>query len=293
MALRRKGTSGCNGYLPLICRHGSGKNPKTVNRRRGIIDAAAIQREEKNRPSMAKILLIDDDKELSELLQEYLSAEGFSVEAAYDGQEALELTRDNTYAALILDVMLPRHSGFDVLKKLRQQADYGHQQTPVIMLTAKGDTIDRVIGLEIGADDYLPKPCDPRELVARLRAVLRRAAIQQETAPASETLQVDNLVLQLGSRAAYWSGEQLPLTGTEFSVLELLVRQAGQVISKDALTEQALGRKLTPYDRSIDVHVSNIRKKLSSAGASREQIINVRGAGYMLTRSSEPETRSQ
>src|SRR5690606_24731366 len=225
--------------------------------------------------------------------QEYLSAEGFSVEAAYDGEQALELARDNTYAALILDVMLPRHSGFDVLKKLRQQANYGHQQTPVIMLTAKGDTIDRVIGLEIGADDYLPKPCDPRELVARLRAVLRRAAIQQESAPASETLQVDSLLLQLGSRSAYWGEELLPLTGTEFSVLELLVRQAGQVISKDALTEQALGRKLTPYDRSIDVHVSNIRKKLASAGASREQIINVRGAGYMLTRSSDPEPRSQ
>lgn len=240
---------------------------------------------------MVKILLIDDDRELSELLQEYLAAEGFQVEAAFDGEEALRLAREHQYAALILDVMLPRHSGFDVLKKLRQQADYGHQHTPVLMLTAKGDTIDRVIGLEIGADDYLPKPCDPRELVARLRAVLRRASIQQETAPASETLQVDKLTLQLGSRSAYWHAEQLPLTGTEFSVLELLVRQAGQVISKDALTEQALGRKLTPYDRSIDVHVSNIRKKLSNAGASREQIINVRGAGYMLTRSSDTEPR--
>jgi len=242
---------------------------------------------------MGKILLIDDDKELSELLQEYLVAEGFEVEAAFDGEEALTLARENSYAALILDVMLPRHSGFDVLKKLRQQAEYGHQHTPVLMLTAKGDTIDRVIGLEIGADDYLPKPCDPRELVARLRAVLRRASIQHESPPAAETLQVDNLTLQLGSRSAYWQEEQLPLTGTEFSVLELLVRQAGQVISKDALTEQALGRKLTPYDRSIDVHVSNIRKKLSAAGASREQIINVRSAGYMLTRSSEQESRPQ
>lgn len=236
---------------------------------------------------MADILLIDDDRELSELLQEYLISEGFSVSVAYDGSEALELARDNQYAAMILDVMLPRHSGFDVLKQLRQQPELGQQDTPVIMLTAKGDTIDRVIGLEIGADDYLPKPCDPRELVARLRAVLRRTAVSQKAAPEADTLQVDSLLLQMGSRAAYWQQNLLPLTGTEFSVLELLVRQAGQVISKDELTEQALGRKLTPYDRSIDVHVSNIRKKLSAAGASKEQIINVRGAGYMLTRASE------
>ncbi|MDO3386412.1 response regulator transcription factor [Gilvimarinus sp. SDUM040013] len=236
---------------------------------------------------MADILLIDDDRELSELLQEYLTAEGFSVSAAYDGGQALEMAMENQYKAMILDVMLPQHSGFDVLKRLRQSPELGQQHTPVIMLTAKGDTIDRVIGLEIGADDYLPKPCDPRELVARLRAILRRTTTAQTAQPESDTLQVDSLILQLGSRSAFWQNDQLPLTGTEFSVLELLVRQAGQVISKDELTEQALGRKLTPYDRSIDVHVSNIRKKLAAAGASKEQIINVRGAGYMLTRSSE------
>lgn len=236
---------------------------------------------------MTEILLIDDDRELSELLQEYLTAEGFSVSAAYDGAQALEMARDNQYMAMILDVMLPQHSGFDVLKRLRQNTELGQQHTPVIMLTAKGDTIDRVIGLEIGADDYLPKPCDPRELVARLRAILRRTATSQSTQPETDTLQVDSLTLQMGSRSAFWHQQALPLTGTEFSVLELLVRQAGHVISKDDLTEQALGRKLTPYDRSIDVHVSNIRKKLASAGASKEQIINVRGAGYMLTRASE------
>lgn len=236
---------------------------------------------------MTDILLIDDDRELSELLQEYLTAEGFSVSVAYDGGQALEMARDNQYTAMILDVMLPQHSGFDVLKQLRQNPDLGQQHTPVIMLTAKGDTIDRVIGLEIGADDYLPKPCDPRELVARLRAVLRRTTTTQSAPQELDTLRVDNLVLQLGSRSAYWKKDQLPLTGTEFSVLELLVRHAGQVISKDELTEQALGRKLTPYDRSIDVHVSNIRKKLAAAGASKDQIINVRGAGYMLTRPSE------
>ncbi|WP_049722582.1 response regulator [Gilvimarinus polysaccharolyticus] len=240
---------------------------------------------------MTAILLIDDDKELSELLQEYLSSEGFKVSAAYDGEQALLMARDNQYDAMILDVMLPRHNGFDVLKKLRQEPDLGQQNTPVIMLTAKGDTIDRVIGLEIGADDYLPKPCDPRELVARLRAVLRRVTNSANSLPETSDLEVDNLLLQIGSRSAFWQDVQLPLTGTEFSVLELLVRQAGHVISKDELTEQALGRKLTPYDRSIDVHVSNIRKKLANAGAAKDQIINVRGAGYMLTRMSEVAPR--
>jgi two-component system response regulator CpxR len=241
---------------------------------------------------MTDILLIDDDKELSELLQEYLGTEGFNVSAAYDGEQALVQVKDKRYEAIILDVMLPQHSGFDVLKRLRQQPDLGQQHTPVIMLTAKGDTVDRVIGLEIGADDYLPKPCDPRELVARIRAILRRTAQNAQPLPDTVDLEVDHLLLQLGSRAAFWQKTQLPLTGTEFSVLELLVRHAGQVISKDELTERALGRKLTPYDRSIDVHVSNIRKKLSSAGASKDQIINVRGAGYMLTRLSEAQTPS-
>ena len=227
---------------------------------------------------MAKLLLIDDDQELCQLLQEYLTAEGFSVDLAHDGQQALEQVKNAPYAAIILDVMLPIRSGFEVLKELRQ-----HYSTPVLMLTAKGDTIDRVVGLEIGADDYLPKPCDPRELVARVRAVLRRAAPHTPTGSSSERLTVEHIDLHLGSRTTTWQDTEVPLTGTEFSVLELLVRQAGRVISKQDLTEQALNRKLTPYDRSIDVHVSNIRKKLTAAGAHRDLIINVRGAGYMLT----------
>ncbi len=227
---------------------------------------------------MVKLLLIDDDQELCQLINEYLTAEGFDVDMAHDGEQALEQVNSGHYAAIILDVMLPKRSGFDVLKAVRQK-----YTTPVLMLTAKGDTIDRVVGLEIGADDYLPKPCDPRELVARLRAVLRRAGSSAQSPGGAETLQAEGLRLHLGSRSAHWQNQDVPLTGTEFSVLELLVRQAGQVISKDELTEQALNRKLTPYDRSIDVHVSNIRKKLTSAGARREMIINVRGAGYMLT----------
>jgi len=229
---------------------------------------------------MSKILLIDDDKELNQLLSDYLKTEGFDVISAFDGEQGLQLAKSEPFSAIILDVMLPIYSGFDVLKMLRKT-----HQTPVVMLTAKGDTIDRVIGLEIGADDYLPKPCDPRELVARIRALLRRAS---QTAEQPQTTKVEYLSsgplnLHLGSRQVKWGGQEIILTGTEFSVLEILVRQAGQVISKDDMTEQALNRKLTPYDRSIDVHVSNIRKKLTQAGANKELIINVRGAGYMLT----------
>lgn len=231
---------------------------------------------------MTKILLIDDDKELTQLINEYLTAEGFRVDMVHDGQQALDIPDPEKYAAIVLDVMLPVKSGFEVLKQLRKKC-----QTPVLMLTARGDTIDRVIGLEIGADDYLPKPCDPRELVARIRAVLRRAVPAAQVQPATERLTAEKLNLHLGSRSVTWNNIDVALTGTEFSVLELLVRSAGQVISKDDMTEQALNRKLTPYDRSIDVHVSNIRKKLTQAGAGKDLIINVRGAGYMLTLSND------
>ena len=227
---------------------------------------------------MNKLLLIDDDKELNQLLSEYLTNEGFEVTSAFDGEEALSIATQGHFSVIILDVMLPIHSGFEVLKILRKT-----HQTPVLMLTAKGDTVDRVIGLEIGADDYLPKPCDPRELVARIRAILRRASSNAAAPTKLEKIISGPLTLHLGNRNVTWNDEEIILTGTEFSVLEILVRQAGQVISKDDMTEQALNRKLTPYDRSIDVHVSNIRKKLTTAGANKELIINVRGAGYMLT----------
>lgn len=227
---------------------------------------------------MNRLLLIDDDKELNQLLCEYLTTEGFEVTSAYDGEVGIQLATQEQFSAIVLDVMLPVYNGFEVLKMLRKT-----HQTPVVMLTAKGDTVDRVIGLEIGADDYLPKPCDPRELVARIRAILRRAHTNEPIPVKLEKITSGPLVLHLGSRQVTWNNSEIILTGTEFSVLEILVRQAGQVISKDDMTEQALNRKLTPYDRSIDVHVSNIRKKLTAAGANKELIINVRGAGYMLT----------
>jgi len=227
---------------------------------------------------MTKLLLVDDDQELCQLLQEYLSTEGFDVTMAHDGEQALVITSQNTFEVIILDVMLPIHNGFDVLRRLR---DYC--QTPVLMLTAKGETVDRIIGLEMGADDYLPKPCNPRELVARLRAILRRTDAKGEEEKSTDNLEVGQLQISLGSRSATFADQPINLTGAEFTVLELLMRSAGNVISKEQLTEQALGRKLTPYDRSIDVHVSNIRKKLTSLGASKDLIINIRGAGYMLT----------
>ncbi|MEJ2443336.1 MAG: response regulator transcription factor [Exilibacterium sp.] len=227
---------------------------------------------------MTKLLLVDDDQELCTLMREYLSAEDFEVDLAHDGQQALVKTTQNQYDVIVLDVMLPVHNGFDVLRRLRDYCE-----TPVLMLTAKGETVDRIVGLEMGADDYLPKPCNPRELVARLRAILRRVESRKKKDRNVDLLQVNNLELHLGSRTCQVAGRNISLTGAEFTVLELLVRSAGQVISKEALTEQALGRKLTPYDRSIDVHVSNIRKKLNANGSNKELIINIRGAGYMLT----------
>ena len=227
---------------------------------------------------MSKILLVDDDLELCDLLRDYLRGEGFEVSMAHDGAKVLDITKDQHFDVIVLDVMLPNLNGFEVLRKLR---DYC--KTPVLMLTAKGDTVDRIVGLELGADDYLAKPCNPRELVARLRAILRRVSSQGSANRSDDTIVVDHLKIHLGSRTVHYNGEAVVLTGAEFAVLEWLMRSPGQVISKDVLTEEALGRKLTPYDRSIDVHISNIRKKLSAHSASKDLIINIRGAGYMLT----------
>ncbi|WP_444921534.1 response regulator [Microbulbifer sp. CnH-101-G] len=234
---------------------------------------------------MSRILLIDDDTELTDLLSEYLTGEGFDVTAANDGGRGLELAQSQHFDALVLDVMLPVHNGFDVLRKLREEASPTSRSLPVIMLTAKGDTVDRIVGLEMGADDYLPKPCNPRELAARLRAILRRGRVEVEDD--DDSLSSGQLRLLPAEHQAYWGEQALSLTGAEFSVLKVLVQNAGDVVSKEVLTESALGRKLMPYDRSIDVHVSNIRKKLADKGASRDLIINIRGAGYMLTQAKQ------
>lgn len=234
---------------------------------------------------MSRILLVDDDAELTDLLKEYLTGEGFEVSVANDGRRGLELARGQNFDALVLDVMLPVYNGFDLLRKLREEASPA-SSLPVLMLTAKGDTVDRIVGLEMGADDYLPKPCNPRELAARLRAVLRRGRMEAEDRTSAGTLSNGPLRLLPSEYQGYWTDRPLSLTGAEFAVLKVLIQHAGEVVSKEVLTEDALGRKLMPYDRSIDVHVSNIRKKLADQGASRELIINIRGAGYMLTRQS-------
>jgi two-component system, OmpR family, response regulator CpxR len=226
-----------------------------------------------------KILIIDDDGELCELLRDYLGAEGFSVEAVHDGEEGAKRALECPWGMIVLDVMLPKLSGFEVLRRIR-----GDSATPVLMLTARGDEIDRIVGLEMGADDYLPKPFNPRELVARLRAIQRRAGMspaEADTAPGS--FAAGDILIDPGTRTVSRGGETVEVTSVEFSVLEVLLRMAGKVISREELCLQALGRKLTYQDRSIDVHVSSLRKKLGPSGEGGERIKSVRGIGYIYT----------
>jgi DNA-binding response OmpR family regulator len=229
-------------------------------------------------PHEARVLLVDDDRELCQMLTEYLNAEHFEVRSVHDGSVALEELRTREFEILILDVMLPSVTGFDVLREL------GSTRTmPILMLTARGDDIDRIVGLELGADDYLSKPFNPRELVARMRAILRRASTRVARGATPDVFEIGPIVLNTGMHQVRVAGEPVPLTGAEFRVLELLMRSAGTVISRDLLTEQALGRKLVPYDRSIDTHISNLRRNLALEAGSHPEIKNVRGSGYTLT----------
>src|SRR3984957_11628909 len=226
----------------------------------------------------ARVLLVDDDRELCQMLTEYLSAEHFEVKSVHDGGDALHELQGGDFEILILDVMLPSVGGFDVLRKLG--ASY---TTPILMLTARGDDVDRIVGLELGADDYLSKPFNPRELVARLRAILRRASHRLGKGNVPDELNVGPIPLNSGPRQVHVAAKPVALTGAEFRVLELLMRSAGQVISRDSMTEQALGRKLAAYDRSIDTHISNLRRKLDLEAGTHPEIKNVRGSGYTLT----------
>ncbi|MDR9435644.1 MAG: response regulator transcription factor [Thiohalophilus sp.] len=225
---------------------------------------------------MNRVLLIDDDTELTEMLSDYLSAEDFTVEAVYDGEAGVEAALSGQHEVVVLDVMLPRLSGVEALRRIRQQS-----RVPVLMLTAKGDDVDRIVGLELGADDYLPKPCNPRELVARLRAILRRTAATG-TATGGEDRVVGRISLQPGRRVACWDEQRLDLTSTEFNILEALMRHAGQVVSKADLSSEALGRELERYDRGLDMHVSNLRRKLGTLSDGRSPIQTVRGVGFQL-----------
>ncbi|WP_337881015.1 response regulator [Rheinheimera sp.] len=226
---------------------------------------------------MHHILLIDDDRELTSMLSTYLQREGFQVEVANDSQLGLQRATVPGIELVVLDVMMPGLDGISLLKQLRQTS-----QLPVLMLTAKGDDIDKVLGLELGADDYVAKPCLPRELMARIRAILRR--VQQQQSSGSEELKVGPLQLDSGNRQARLHGELLNLTGAEFSVLWALAAQVGKVVSKAELSQAALGKVLTQYDRSLDVHISNIRQKLGKRQDDQHWISAVRGKGYQLMR---------
>ena len=232
---------------------------------------------------MNRILIIDDDEELCELVAEYLTVEGFETEAVYDGENGLRRALSNEFDLITLDVMLPRKNGFDVLRELRQTS-----KIPVLMLTARGDDMERIVGLEIGADDYLPKPFNPRELVARLRAILRRVQIEQESHQIEiDKFQVDDVEVRIPARSALKNGEDLGLTSVEFDLLAELLRQAGKVIKKEDLSEQVLERKLSPWDRSLDMHISNLRKKLGNREDNTERIKTIRSVGYIYTLANE------
>jgi DNA-binding response OmpR family regulator len=226
---------------------------------------------------MNRILLVDDDVELAAMLAEYLTREGFEVVVANDGQAGLEYALTGEFSLVVLDVMMPRKSGIDILNQIRQRS-----QMPVLMLTAKGDDADRIIGLELGADDYVPKPCTARELCARIRAILRR--VETTSTMSDEPISVGELTIVPQTRLATWGGQALDLTSTEFSLLEVLARNAGQTVSKEDLSTQALGRPLAKFDRSIEVHLSRIREKLGVRADGRSSIQTVYRRGYLFLR---------
>jgi len=228
---------------------------------------------------MNRILISDDDLELCEMLQEYLVGEGFVVDMAHDGEHALRQLSAEAYDLLILDIMMPIRNGLDVLRELRKTS-----QVPVLMLTARGSDVDSVVGLELGADDYIPKPCNPRVLVARIRAVLRRSeASDANPSQDSETFGVGDITVYPGAHRVEQNGNRLELTSTEYSVLACLLRHAGQVVGKDQLSKEALGRRLERFDRSLDMHISNLRRKLGPLPGGEERIHTVRGVGYLYT----------
>ena len=231
---------------------------------------------------MAAVLIIDDDVDLCELVAEYLEGEGFEVDAVHDGPSGVERCLATDPDLVILDVMLPGLGGFAVLGAIRERS-----KVPVVMLTARGDEVDRIVGLEMGADDYLPKPFNPRELAARIRAILRRAgAAEAGGGGEPDALTVDDLQMDLGARQVRCGGAEIELTGAEYSILEILVRSAGSVVARDELSRQALGRRSSTFDRSLDVHLSNLRRKLGPRPDGGERIKTVRGVGYLYVKPS-------
>jgi two-component system response regulator CpxR len=221
------------------------------------------------------VLLIDDDVELCSMLTEYLGKNGFRVKTAHRGDVGLRAAQQRPWSLILLDVMLPGMDGFEVLKRIRAESSVN-----VVLLTARGEDVDRIVGLEIGADDYLPKPFNPRELLARMRAVLRRNASTQSAAPA--VLRVGDLELDTAARRVLKAEVKVDLTDVEFSLLEALMQSPGKVVSREDLSQTVLGRQFDPFDRSLDMHVSRLRRKLSSAGADESIVKTIRGIGYQL-----------
>jgi two-component system response regulator CpxR len=230
---------------------------------------------------VAQVLIIDDDAELCELVGEYLEGEGFEIEAVYDGVSGIGRCLEREPDLVILDVMLPGLGGFEVLSRIR-----AHSRVPVIMLTARGEEVDRIVGLEMGADDYLPKPFNPRELAARIRAILRRAASPEASGDEPEVLAIGDLEIDIGAREVKCGETVVDLTGAEFAILETLVRVAGTVVERNELSRQALGRRASAFDRSLDVHLSNVRKKLGPLPDGGERIKTIRGVGYLYVKPS-------
>ncbi len=227
---------------------------------------------------MEKILLIDDDVALCSMLTDYLGRHGFGVTAVHRGDAGLNAALEKAHAVVLLDVMLPGMDGFEVLRRIRVVSSVN-----VLLLTARAEDVDRIVGLEIGADDYLPKPFNPRELLARVRAILRRSA-SPDTRHDQGLLRVDALELDRAARRALQNGRKLELTDVEFALLEVLMRSPGQVVTREELAEEVLGRKFHPFDRSLDMHVSRLRRKLSENNAHDDQVKTIRGVGYQLVR---------
>jgi two-component system response regulator CpxR len=235
---------------------------------------------------MLPVLVIDDDAGLCELVAEYLLSEGYKVEAVHDGEAGVERALSGEHALAVLDFMLPGINGFEVLRRIRARS-----RLPVVMLTARGDDVDRIIGLEIGADDYLPKPFNPRELVARINAVLRRARGGENESPGAApatTLTVGDVEMDTGTRLVRLAGATIELTVVEYDLLEKLLRSPGRIVTREEMVRDVLHRILSPFDRSLDMHVSNLRKKLGhQAPEGVERIKTVRGVGYIYANRSE------
>jgi DNA-binding response OmpR family regulator len=229
------------------------------------------------------VLVIDDDVELCNLVSRFLVREGFQIDSVNGGAQGIERALSGDYALVVLDVMMPEMSGFDVLRRIRAESPL-----PVLMLTARGDALDRVLGLEMGADDYLPKPFSPPELAARIRAILRRAKPGTPQSSINTTITIGEIELDSGARVVRHGHQLINLTTVEFDLLEALMRGAGQVLNREKLTRDILGREFSPFDRSIDTHVCNLRKKIGPLPDGADRIKGVRGIGYLYALPQRP-----